>query len=106
MFHADTDEEIKSYMLNYMNKQEGTVRILFTTTAFGISVDCMALHNVIYLGPLSDIDDHCQETGHIEQDAVPSEACLLLLLKSAQGTHKSAFTQHFIIEITRSVEEK
>ena len=39
MFHAGTEEEVKSYVVNSMTDINGTVRVLVATTAFGMGVD-------------------------------------------------------------------
>ena len=58
MLHRDTEEGIMSDILDHIGKLKGTVQILFSTITFKMGVECKALHNVIYLGPPSDMDDY------------------------------------------------
>ena len=95
MFHADTDKEIKCNILDSMSKPEGTLRILFLTTAFGMGVDCKALHNVIHMGPLSDMDDYCQETSRIGRDGIPSKAFLLFVKKRSGNPQSSPYMRSY-----------
>ena len=48
MFHAGTDEEVKDFVIKSLREDEGNVRIVFATTAFGMSIDCKGLHLVIH----------------------------------------------------------
>ena len=50
MFHAGTEEEVKAYIIQSVTSANGTVRVLFATTAFGMGVDCKELHLVIHFG--------------------------------------------------------
>ena len=77
MYHAGTEDDVKSYITQSMTSSDGTVRVLFATTAFGMGVDCKDLRLVVHFGPPSDIDDYCQEFGRAGSDQQRSHAVLL-----------------------------
>ena len=68
MFHAGTDDKIKSFILDSFTKESRTVRVLFATTAFGMGVDCKGLRLVIHYGPPNDVDDYVQESARAGRD--------------------------------------
>eukprot|EP00112_Aurelia_sp_Birch-Aquarium-sp1_P022494 Seg6359.2 transcript_id=Seg6359.2/GoldUCD/mRNA.D3Y31 product="ATP-dependent DNA helicase RecQ" protein_id=Seg6359.2/GoldUCD/D3Y31 len=77
MFHAATENVVKSHIIESMTKDDGTVRVLIATTAFGMGVDCKNLHLIVHFGPPTDIDDYVQENGRAGRDGQPSNAVLI-----------------------------
>ena len=78
MFHGSTDDDMKTYITNSFAEQDGIVRVLFATIAFGMGVDCKNLHQIIHYGPPSSVDDLCQETGRCGRDGAQSYATLVI----------------------------
>ena len=76
-----------TYSSFYQSQSEtnGRVRLLISTTAFGMSIDCKSLYQVIHFHPPSDIDYYCQDTGRRRRDGTQSEACLVVPTRSLAG---------------------
>ena len=85
MIHAGTDEEVKDFVIKSLREDEGNVRIVFATTAFGMSIDCKGLHLVIHFGLPNNIDDYVQESGRAGRDNQNSHAVLILYPKCTSG---------------------
>eukprot|EP00112_Aurelia_sp_Birch-Aquarium-sp1_P022904 Seg6620.1 transcript_id=Seg6620.1/GoldUCD/mRNA.D3Y31 product="ATP-dependent DNA helicase RecQ" protein_id=Seg6620.1/GoldUCD/D3Y31 len=85
MFHAGTHSDIKEHVIKSMTEENGHVRIVFATTAFGMGVDCKALEHIIHFGPPNDIDDYIQESGRAGRDKKSSHAILILYPRSITG---------------------
>lgn len=103
MFHAGTDDEIKSFILESFSKENGTVRVLFATTAFGMGVDCKGLNLVIHYGPPNNVDDYVQESGRAGRDNSKSHAVLQSYPRCTSGNvsesmKKYVKTQNFAEE--------
>ena len=96
MFHAGTEEEVKSYVVNSMTDINGTVRVLVATTAFGKGVDCKGLYLVVHFGPPSDIDDYCQESGRAGRDQKPSHAVLIRYPRCTSGRRLTNKMQYYM----------
>ena len=59
-----------TYSSLYQSQSEtnGRVRLLISTTAFGMGIYCKDLYEVIHFHPLSDINYYCQDTGSVGCD--------------------------------------
>ena len=55
----------------------GKLRIVITTTAFSMGVDCPDVSKVIHYGPPEDIEQYVQETGRVGRDGSSATALLL-----------------------------
>lgn len=84
-FHAKTHETIKDHVIQEFSKPDGTVRLLISTIAFGMGVNCQSLYQVIHFGPPAGLDDYFQEAGRVGRDGLQSEA-LLVLYPRCMGT--------------------
>ena len=80
-FHSKTDETIKEHVLNEFTKENGTVRVLVATIAFGMGVDCKSLYHVLHFGPPGALDDYFQESGRAGRDGTQSEAIMIVYPK-------------------------
>ena len=78
MYHAKVDSDDKLEILESFRKQEGTIRVLFSTVAFGMGVDISNIRLVIHYGPAADVDDYFQESGRAGRDGLSSTAILYL----------------------------
>ena len=78
MYHKKTHKLVKSTIENEFCKEDGTVRVVFCTIAFGMGVNVKGAHIVIHMGPSGDLDDYLQESGRIGRtDNQMSHAVLL-----------------------------
>ena len=59
MFHSDASKQV---ILESLSKPDGTVCMVFATTALGMGVNFVALRATIHYGALS-LDDCFQESG-------------------------------------------
>ena len=48
--------------------ENGTIRLLIATTAFGMGVDCKGVHRIVHFGPSKTVEAHVQETGRTGRD--------------------------------------
>lgn len=85
MFHAGTDNEVKDHIIRSIGCEDGKIRVVFATTAFGMGIDCKGLHLVVHYGPPSDVDDYVQESGRVGRDGASSNAVLILFPRSTSA---------------------
>ena len=78
MFHTLTSDEIKNFILKSFGDENGSVRLLLATIAFGMGVNCKGLNKVVHFGPSSTLEDYFQETGRIGRDGSSSLATLII----------------------------
>ena len=53
-----------------------TLRLLITTTAFGMGVDCRDIRYIVHWGVPSDVEQYVQETGRAGRDGLQAQAIL------------------------------
>jgi superfamily II DNA helicase RecQ len=94
MFHAGTDDKIKSFILDSFTKENGTVRVLFATTAFGMGFDCNRLRLVVHYGPPNDVNDYVQESGRAGRDNSKSHAILVSYPRCTSGKVSKAMKDY------------
>ena len=89
MFHGSIEDSVKSTITKSFADQNGAIRVLFATLAFGMGVDSADLHHIIHYGPPKGIDDLCQETDRAGRDGQQSHAKLIVYPKSSVTSHIS-----------------
>ncbi|EDO35886.1 predicted protein [Nematostella vectensis] len=62
MLHSCTPHANKQNILDSFSQQDGTVRLLIATIAFGMGVDCKGVKRVIHYGPSKSVEAYIQET--------------------------------------------
>ena len=77
MFHAGTPKSVKKHILNNMSQAHGHIQIIACTVAFGMGVECKAVHRIIHFGPAKNLECYVQKCGRAGTDGQPS-SCLLL----------------------------
>ena len=88
-FHSKTDDVVKEFLLSGFTNENGIVRVLIATIAFGMGVDCKDLHIAIRYGPLGALEDYFQEAGREGRDGLPSKAVLVTYPKSLNSKNIS-----------------
>lgn len=63
MFCACTTSGVKKTILKSFCDTNSVLRIVVTTIAFGMGLDCPNVHHVLHWGPSGDIEQYVQETG-------------------------------------------
>jgi superfamily II DNA or RNA helicase len=63
MFHSKTSEKVRHSVLQAFMKEDGHVRVLFCTIAFGMGIDVKGVNHVVHIGPANDLEDYLQESG-------------------------------------------
>ncbi len=77
-FHAQTNDDVKTYVMEKFNSAEGHIRLLFAPVAFGMGVDVKSLYCVIHYGPPHDIEEFIQESGRAGRDGQQSTSNLIV----------------------------
>ena len=80
MFHAKTNDVVKNYIINQFGEETSRIRVLISTIAFGIGVNCKGLYAVIHSGPPAALDDYFQEAVRAGRDGLQSEAHLIIYI--------------------------
>ena len=77
MYHAGTPKTIKDHIVKNMTTENGHLRVLISTIAFGLGIDCKKVRRVIHFGPSKSIEMYVQECGRAGRDGLPS-TCVFL----------------------------
>lgn len=85
MLHSCTPSGNKNNILDSFQREDGCIRVLVATIAFGMGVDCKKVHQTIHFGPAKNVESYMQECGRAGRDGTPSTA--YLLYQSLQLTH-------------------
>ena len=77
MLHSLSSKSVKQVVLEEMGKENGCIKVLICTIAFGMGVNCKGVNRVIHFGPSKSIEAYIQESGRAGRDGNPSWAILL-----------------------------
>lgn len=78
MYHAGTPNSVKAHISADTDVNEnGNIRILISTVAFGMGVNCKKIQRVIHFGPSKSVEQYVQECGRAGRDE-QSSICILL----------------------------
>ena len=77
MFHAGTPPSLKNHILQSMAVADGIVRVLVSTVAFGMGVNCRGVNRIIHFGPSKSVESYLQECGRAGRDGSISYCHLL-----------------------------
>ena len=77
MMHARTPDSVKETILNSMAQDNGHIRILVCTIAFGMGVDAKGVGNIINFGPSRNLESYVQESGRCSRDGKQGNCVIL-----------------------------
>ena len=77
MYHAGTTSRVKEHIVEKMAYGEGHLRVLISTIAFGMGVNCKQVRRVIHFGPSKSVEMYVQECGRAGRDGLLN-TCVLL----------------------------
>ena len=77
MFHAGTPKPVKEHITQDMASETGHIRVLISTVAFGMGIDCKNVQCIVHFGPPKNIESYVQECGRAGRNGLPS-VCVLL----------------------------
>ena len=78
MFTSCTDEDVKKQIITSFCSSS-PLRIVCSTIAFGMGLDCKDVRHIVHLGAPSDIESYIQETGRGGRDGSLALATLLTI---------------------------
>ena len=77
MLHSCSPQSNKEHILASFQSDQGSIRILVATIAFGMGVDCKQVHRTVHFGPAKNVECYMQESGRAGRDGAQSTAFLL-----------------------------
>lgn len=77
MYHAGTPASVKDHISKSMALDDGHLRVLICTVAFGMGVNCKKVRRVVHFGPSKSVEMYIQECGRAGRDGLAS-TCVLL----------------------------
>ncbi len=63
MYHAGTPETVQHHILSTLTNENGHIRVLVCTVAFGMGIDCLYITRVVHFGGSKCIESYVQECG-------------------------------------------
>ncbi len=78
MYASPTQKAVKDDILDSFSKQGGQLRIVISTVAFSMGIDCPDVQQIVHWGPSSDVEAYVQETGRAGRNG--ELACALLFI--------------------------
>ena len=76
MYHADSPDNVKRHILENMRNSEEHIRVLVSTIAFGMGVNCKNVRRIVHFGPSKTVEAYVQECGRAGRDGGQS-TCVL-----------------------------
>ncbi|XP_068728848.1 uncharacterized protein [Montipora capricornis] len=77
MYHAGTPPTVKKHIVDNLSHNEGHVRCLMTTIAFGMGVNFKQVRKIYHMGPSKNLECYVQESSRAGRDGLPA-VCILL----------------------------
>ena len=115
MMHARTPDSVKEIVLNSMADNNGHIRVLICTIAFGMGVDAKGVRNIINFGPSRNLESYVQESGRCSRDGEQGRCVILYLGRMltmvskdmrdyvmTQACRREDINKHFDIPVVRN----
>ena len=80
MYHAGTPEPVKKHISKDMSKEDDHIRVLISTIAFGMGIDCKQISRIVHFGLSKNIECYIQESGCAGRDGCKSKCILYYCL--------------------------
>jgi len=77
MYCSATRDDVKVKYLKSLQEENGTLRVIFASSAFGMGVDAKGITTIIHDSCPESIDEYVQETGRSGREGQKSNAILL-----------------------------
>lgn len=85
MLHSCTPSSNKQNILESFQNEDGCIKVLVATIAFGMGIDCKKVYRTIHFGPAKNIESYIQESGRAGRDG--SLSVSYLVYQSYQLSH-------------------
>jgi len=82
MFSRVLTVEKKEEVLKSFSRPAGNLRLIISTTAFGMGIDCGDIRRVIHWGIPANLEEYVQESGRAGRDGDP---CVALMYRGVGG---------------------
>jgi ATP-dependent DNA helicase RecQ len=77
LYHSQTEDSKKEYIVNELQNYESSLRLLVSTSALGMGIDTKGFHSVVVFGAQKNCSELVQEIGRVGRDHQPSVALVL-----------------------------
>ena len=77
MLRSCSPQSKKEHILASFQSDQGSIRILVATIAFGMGVDCKQVHRTVHFRKEKNVECYMQESGRAGRDGAQSTAFLL-----------------------------
>ena len=77
MCHGGTDQDVTEKVVTDFEDENGKIRVLLGTVAFGMGVDVKGTHTILHVRVPNTIGDYVQESGRVGRDGKESSSIIL-----------------------------
>ena len=94
MYHAGSPDTVKKHILENMTNSEGHIRVLLSTIAFGMGVNCKNVRRIVHFGPSKTVEAYVQECGRAGRDG--DQSTCVLFYNGLLSAHCDADMKEYI----------
>ena len=98
MYHAGTLAGVKAHVSSNLADDSGHIRVLISTTAFGMGINCKKVSFVIGFGPSKNAECYIQESGRAGREGQRSRC--IILYNGHLSAHSSQEMNTFSLPMT------